>query len=220
MTAVGRIDDSAGADGGSGDGNGDAREGRPVSRLSGRVALVTGAARGQGRSHAARLAAEGADVIGIDVCQDMVGIDYPMATPDDLAETAGMVEAAGRRMVTDIVDVRDIDALRRAVDGAVARLGRLDVVVANAGVCAVRRWDEVDAALWDTIIGINLTGAWNTCIVALPHLLRTGGGSIVLVSSAAGLKGQPFFAPYSASKHGLVGIMRSLANELGGAASG
>ena len=189
-------------------------------RLAGRVALVTGAARGQGRSHAVRLADEGADVIGIDVCRDMAGIDYPMATPDDLADTARMVEATGRRVVTDIVDVRDIEALRCAVDAAAGQLGRLDVVVANASVCAVRCWDEVDAELWETIIGINLTGAWNTCVVALPHLLRGGRGSIILVSSAAGLKGQPFFAPYSATKHGLVGIMRSLANELEDAASG
>ena len=187
-----------------------------AGRLSGKVALITGAARGQGRSHAVRMAAEGADIIGMDVCRDMAGIDYPMATPDDLAETARMVTATGRQVVTDVVDVRDLQALRRAVDAAVEQLARLDVVVANAGVCAVRCWDEVDTELWDTIVGVNLTGAWNTCVASLPHLLRTGGGSIVLVSSAAGLKGQPFFAPYAATKHGLVGIMRSLANEVGG----
>lgn len=219
MTAAG-TDSGAGSHSRTGSdgvhGNGGGRDdSRSAGRLSGRVASVTGAARGQGRSHAVRLATEGADVIGIDLCQDVTGIDYPMATPDDLTETALMVAKAGGRMITDVVDVRDIDGMRRAVDAGVGHLGRLDVVVANAGVCAVRRWDEVDAALWETIIGINLTGAWNTCVVALPHLLRTGGGSIILVSSAAGLKGQPFFAPYSASKHGLVGIMRSLANELG-----
>jgi SDR family mycofactocin-dependent oxidoreductase len=184
-------------------------------RVAGKVALITGAARGQGRSHAVRLAEEGADIIGVDICRDLTELDYPLASPEDLAETVRLVEKAGRRMVTAVVDVRDPEPLRDAVDAGVDELGRLDVAVANAGVCCVRRWDEVTPELWDTVIGVNLTGVWNTCQAALPHLVAAGGGSVILISSAAGLKGQPFFTPYSAAKHGLVGIMRSLANELG-----
>jgi len=187
---------------------------RAAGRVAGKVALVTGAARGQGRSHAVRLAAEGADIIAIDVCAPIAELTYPLATAADLAETARRVEAAGGRIVTASVDVRDAGALADAVTTGTADLGRLDIVVANAGVCSVQRWDEVTPQLWDTILGVNLTGAWNTCVASLPHLLDSGGGSVILISSVAGLKGQPFFTPYVASKHGLVGIMRSLSNEL------
>jgi SDR family mycofactocin-dependent oxidoreductase len=183
-------------------------------RTAGKVALITGAARGQGRSHAVRLAREGADIIALDRCQDLESIPYPLATPADLEETARQVEAAGGRVVTAQVDVRDPEAMAQAVDDGAARLGGLDIVVANAGVCTIQRWDEVTPAVWDTVIGINLTGAWVTATAALPHLIEAGGGSIILISSVAGLKGQPFLAPYVASKHGLVGIMRVLANEL------
>ncbi len=183
-------------------------------RVAGKVALITGAARGQGRSHAVRLAAEGADIIGIDLCTDVASIPYPLATPDDLAETVRLVEATGARMVAAEADVRDPDALAAAVGDGVGRLGRLDIAIANAGVCSVQRWDEVTPAVWDAVIGINLTGAWNTCVAAIPALVEAGGGSMVLISSVAGLKGQPFLAPYVASKHGMVGVMRTLANEL------
>jgi NAD(P)-dependent dehydrogenase (short-subunit alcohol dehydrogenase family) len=166
-------------------------------RLDGKVALVTGAARGQGRSHAVRLAEEGADVIGLDICRDLSELDYPLASTADLAATSDLVVQTGRRMITSVVDVRDLGALRHAVDDGVEQLGRLDVVVANAGVCAVRKWEEIDPELWDVIIGTNLTGVWNTCAATLPHLVAGGGGSLILVSSAAGLKGQPFFAPYT-----------------------
>jgi SDR family mycofactocin-dependent oxidoreductase len=189
------------------------RSGRP-GRTSGKVVLITGAARGQGRSHAVRLAREGADIIALDRCQDLEPISYPMATPADLDETARLVEAAGGRVVTAQVDVRDPEAMQAAVDDGVTRLGGLDIVVANAGVCSIQRWDEVTPEVWDTVIGINLTGAWNTAVASIPHLLEAGRGSIILISSVAGLKGQPFLAPYVASKHGLVGIMRVLANEL------
>jgi len=183
-------------------------------RTAGKVALITGAARGQGRSHAVRLAREGSDIIALDRCRDLESIPYPLATPDDLEETARQVEAAGGRVVTAQVDVRDPEAMAHAVNDGAARLGGLDIVVANAGVCTIQRWDEVTPAVWDTVIGINLTGAWNTAAASVPHLLEAGGGSIILISSVAGLKGQPFLAPYVASKHGLVGIMRVLANEL------
>ena len=185
-----------------------------TGRVAGKVALITGAARGQGRSHAVRLAREGADIIAVDVCSDVAGIAYPLALPDDLEETARLAEEAGARVVIAQVDVRDRDALTHAVGRGVDRLGRLDIAVANAGVCTIQRWDEVDPAVWDTVIGINLTGAWNTCVASIPHLLAAGRGSIILISSAAGLKGQPFLAPYVASKHGIVGVMRTLANEL------
>ncbi len=187
---------------------------RPPGRVTGKVALVTGAARGQGRSHAVGLATEGADIIALDVCAPIAELAYPLATASDLAETARQVETAGGRIVTASVDVRDAGALADAVTTGTAQLGRLDIVVANAGVCSVQRWDEVTPQLWETILGVNLTGAWNTCVASIPHLLGSGGGSIILVSSVAGLKGQPFFTPYVASKHGLVGIMRSLSNEL------
>jgi SDR family mycofactocin-dependent oxidoreductase len=183
-------------------------------RVAGKVALITGAARGQGRSHALRLAREGADIIGVDLCADLEAIPYPLATPADLDETARLVTEAGARMVTAVVDVRDAEALSAAVGEGVDRLGRLDIVVANAGVCTIQRWDELTAAVWDTVVGINLTGTWNTCVAAIPHLIGSGGGSVVLISSVAGLKGQPFLAPYVASKHGMVGVMRTLANEL------
>jgi SDR family mycofactocin-dependent oxidoreductase len=183
-------------------------------RVSGKVALITGAARGQGRSHAVRLAREGADIIGVDVCSDLDSVAYSLATPADLDKTARMVEEVGGRMVTAQVDVRDHDALVDAVIDGVDQLGRLDIAIANAGVCSIQRWDEVEPAVWDTVIGINLTGAWNTCVASIPHLQAGGGGSMILVSSTAGLKGQPFLTPYVASKHGMVGVMRSLANEL------
>jgi SDR family mycofactocin-dependent oxidoreductase len=189
---------------------------RTTGRVAGKTALVTGAARGQGRSHAVRLAAEGADILAVDICAPVDHLDYATATPDDLATTARLVEEAGARVVTRTVDVRDGRALAGAVADGVAELGRLDIAVANAGVCSVQRWDEVTPEVWDTVIGVNLTGVWNTCAAVIPHLLDAGGGSIILISSVAGLKGQPFFTPYSASKHGLVGIMRSLANELAG----
>lgn len=187
---------------------------RTRGRVAGKVALVTGAARGQGRSHALRLASEGADILAVDVCAPLDHISYATATPDDLATTARLVTEAGGRVVTAEVDVRDAAGLAAAVAEGAATLGGLDIAVANAGVCSIQRWDEVTPELWDTVIGINLTGVWNTCTAAIPHLLERGGGSMILISSTAGLKGQPFLTPYVASKHGLVGIMRSLSNEL------
>ncbi len=183
-------------------------------RVAGRVALVTGAARGQGRNHSVRLAAEGADIIAVDRCADVDDIPYPMATPAELEETARLVAATGARVVTARIDVRDPDALAGAVSDGVQQLGRLDIAVANAGVCTVQRWDEVTPAVWDAVIGINLSGAWNTCVASIPHLLESPAGSLILISSVAGLKGEPFLAPYVASKHALVGLMRMLANEL------
>jgi SDR family mycofactocin-dependent oxidoreductase len=193
----------------------DDRAGRVAgSRVAGKVALITGAARGQGRSHAVRLAEEGADIIAIDICADIPSIEYPMGTADELAETGRQVEAAGRRVVTATADVRDPVGLTAAINAGVSQLGRLDIAVANAGICTIQPWNQVDPQVWNDIIAINLTGVWHTCSAAAPHLIAAGGGSLILISSTAGLKGQPFVAPYAAAKHGVVGVMHVLTNEL------
>jgi SDR family mycofactocin-dependent oxidoreductase len=183
-------------------------------RVENKVALVTGAARGQGRSHAVRLAAEGADIIAVDICAPIPTVPYPLATPGDLAQTVKQVEAQDRRIISAQVDTRDAAALREAVDAGVAELGRLDVIVANAGICVLAAWDEVTAEIWRDIIDVNLTGTWNTLMAGTPHLIAAGGGSIIVTSSTAGLKGLPFLTPYVASKHALTGLTRSFAHEL------
>jgi SDR family mycofactocin-dependent oxidoreductase len=185
-----------------------------AGRVAGKVAFITGAARGQGRSHAIRLAEEGADIIGIDICRDYDDVPYPLATEADLAETVKAVEALDRRIVATVADVRDAAALKAAVDGGVAQLGRLDIVSANAGICTVQSWDEVTPQVWQDTLDTNLTGVWNTMVVSVPHLIAAGGGSIICTSSTAGIKGLPWTAPYVAAKHGVVGIARSMANEL------
>jgi SDR family mycofactocin-dependent oxidoreductase len=185
-----------------------------MGRVDGKVAFITGAARGQGRSHALRLAEEGADVIGVDICGPIDNLPYPPATPDDLKETIRQVEALDRRIVAAQVDTRDRAGLQQAIEDGVAQLGHLDVVVANAGICIPAGWDQVTPKVWQDTIDINLTGVWNTVSLAAPHLVSRGGGSIIITSSAAGLKGLPFLAPYVAAKHGVVGIMRALAHEL------
>jgi SDR family mycofactocin-dependent oxidoreductase len=185
-----------------------------MARCEGKVALITGAARGQGRSHALRLAEEGADIIALDICRDYETVAYPLATPEDLSETVAAVEALDRRIVARQADVRDRDAVAGAIHDGVAELGQLDVVVANAGICTVQPWNEVTPQAWHDVIDTNLTGVWNTCVHAVPHLIAGGGGSMILTSSTAGLKGMPFIAPYVAAKHGIVGIMRVLAIEL------
>ncbi|MFN8198594.1 MAG: mycofactocin-coupled SDR family oxidoreductase [Nakamurella multipartita] len=185
-----------------------------MGRVEGKVAFITGAARGQGRSHAVRLAEEGADIIAVDICAQLDTVPYPMATPEDLAQTVKEVEALDRRIVALPDDVRDAAALREAVERGVAELGRLDIVCANAGICTIQAWDEVTPAAWQDTLDTNLTGVWNSMVVAIPHLIAAGGGSMIATSSTAGIKGLPFLAPYVAAKHGVVGIARSLANEL------
>src|ERR1700683_5606441 len=162
-----------------------------AGRGAGKVAFITGAARGQGRSHAIRLAEEGADIIAVDVCHDYPTVGYALGTEADLAETAKAVEALDRRVVATQADVRDAAALKAAVDNGVAQLGRLDIVCANAGICTVQSWDEVTAAVWQDTLDTNLTGVWNTMVAAAPHLIAAGGGSIICTSSTAGLKGLP-----------------------------
>ncbi|WP_293340128.1 mycofactocin-coupled SDR family oxidoreductase [Mycobacterium sp.] len=167
-----------------------------------------------GRSHALRLAQEGADLILVDICQSLPQIEYPLATEDDLAETVRLVTDFGHRCVSRIVDVRDDTQLRSAVDEGVSELGGLDGAVANAGVLTVASWDNTTAEQWRTVVDVNLIGVWNTCAAAIPHLLNQGGGSLVNVSSAGAMKGFPLQTPYTAAKHGVVGLTLALANEL------
>ncbi|ART67941.1 3-ketoacyl-ACP reductase [Mycobacterium dioxanotrophicus] len=182
-------------------------------RVAGKRVLITGAARGMGRSHAVRLAEEGADVILVDICASLPEVEYPLATPEELDETARLVTELGGKAVTAVVDVRDAAALAAAVDDGVAQLGGLDAAVANAGVLTAGTWDTTTAEQWRTVVDVNLIGTWNTCAAALPHLVERGG-SLVNISSAAGIKGTPLHTPYTASKHGVVGMSRALANEL------
>ncbi|HEV7709572.1 MAG TPA: mycofactocin-coupled SDR family oxidoreductase [Asanoa sp.] len=186
-----------------------------MGRVEGKVAFITGAARGQGRSHALRLAEEGADIIAIDLCGQVDSVPYPMSTPDDLAETVKAVEALDRRIVATQADVRDYAAVKRAVDDGVAQLGRLDIVSANAGISSVGRADELSEQTWRDMIDTNLTGVWHTAKAAIPALKAGGaGGSMVLTSSAAGLMAMENIGHYVSAKHGVIGLMRTLALEL------
>ena len=185
-----------------------------MGRMDGKIAFVTGAARGQGRNHAIRLAQEGADIIAVDICEDIEHAIAPLAREEQFQETAAAVEAAGRRVHAARADIRDHAGLKAVLDEGVEKLGGLDVVVANAAVLSLQSWNDVTPAIWNAVIETNLTGTWNTCDVAARHLVDRGGGSMILISSVAGIKGQPFLLPYTAAKHGVVGIMRSLANEL------
>jgi SDR family mycofactocin-dependent oxidoreductase len=191
--------------------------------LEGKVAVITGAARGQGRSHAVGLAREGADIIAIDLCGPVDAVTYPMADAADLQETARLVEEQDRRIVTRIADVRDREALQAAVTEGVAELGGLDIVLANAGIWAVRLDEPTDPAvreqIWRDTIAINLTGVWHTVEVTAPILIAGGkGGAIVITSSTQGLKGAAnndiSLTAYTASKHGVVGLMRASAIDL------
>ncbi|WP_319431526.1 mycofactocin-coupled SDR family oxidoreductase [Mycobacterium sp. RTGN5] len=189
-----------------------------TGRVEGKVAFITGAARGQGRSHAVRLAQEGADIIAVDVCRRISSNDdIPAPTPDDLAETADLVKGLNRRIVTAEVDVRDYDALKAAVDSGVEQLGRLDVIVANAGIGnGGQTLDQTSESDWTDMIDVNLSGVWKTVKAAVPHLISAGrGGSIILTSSVGGLKAYAHTGHYIAAKHGVVGLMRTFAVELG-----
>jgi SDR family mycofactocin-dependent oxidoreductase len=188
-----------------------------MGKLDGKVAFISGAARGQGRSHAVRLAQEGADIVAIDVCKQLNAVRYPMSTPEDLEQTVKEVESLGRRIFARQADVRDIEEMQRAFDDGQRELGPVGIVIANAGigpggpVSAEEQWEEV--------VGVNLTGVWNTGRVAIPSMIERGeGGAIVLTSSTGGLIGPGIGAPgtlaYIAAKHGVIGLMRSWANYL------
>ena len=186
-----------------------------MGRVEGKVAFITGAARGQGRSHALRLAQEGADIIAIDVCEAVPTNNIPPATEEDLAETVRQVEALDRRIVASKADVRDYDGLKAAVDAGVAELGRLDIVAANAGIAGTpAQAADIPDDHWTTMIDINLSGVWHTAKATIPHLKAAGGGSIIITSSDAGLFAYPNMSHYVSAKHGLVGLMRTLALEL------
>ncbi|MGB3011521.1 MAG: mycofactocin-coupled SDR family oxidoreductase [Mycobacterium sp.] len=185
--------------------------------LEGRVAFVTGAARGQGRAYAVRLAQEGADVIISDICAPVSQtIPYPGATPDDLAETVRLVEAEGRKVLARQVDIRDDAAVRTLVADGIEQFGRLDVLVANAGVLSWGRLWELTDEQWNSVIDVNLTGTWRTLRAVIPAMIEAGnGGSIIIVSSSGGLKATPGNGHYAASKHGLTAMTNTLALELG-----
>lgn len=184
-------------------------------RFEDQVVLVTGAARGQGRATAEAFAREGADIIAVDICAP-IAADSPPSNPDDFAATIAAVEGHGRRILARSGDVRDLAGLETIVSDGVAAFGRLDVVSANAGISGMGRSDQLEEAQWDTMIAVNLSGVWRTCRAAIPHMVRgRRGGAIVLTASAAGLKALPYVSHYSAAKHGVVGLMRSLAAELG-----
>ena len=190
-----------------------------MGTLDGKVAFISGIARGQGRSHALRLAGEGADIIGVDICHDIAAMDYPNATPADLAETTKLIEQLDRRVITSEVDVRDFDAVRQAIDSGVAELGRLDIVLSNAGIVRLHADTDDPEQLWHDIVGTNLTGGFHVVNAAVPHLIAGGrGGVIVFTGSTAGVR--PVANPgvgalaYTASKWGLVGVCKQLAATL------
>jgi SDR family mycofactocin-dependent oxidoreductase len=194
-----------------------------MGRLEQKVAFITGAARGQGRAHAVKMAQEGADIIAVDLCAQIDTIDYPMATPEDLDETVKRVEDQDRRIVAQRADVRDRDALKAAVDAGLAEFGHLDIVVANAGIASGMGEVGKSPEAWRDAIDVLLTGVYHTIDVAVPSMVeRDMGGSIVITSSTAGLKGiarslaavSAGFLGYTAAKHGVVGLMRLYANAL------
>ena len=185
-----------------------------TSRLEGKIALITGAARGIGRAQAVRFAEEGADIIAVDVCTSVETTVTPPATEADLDETVAQIRAMGRKVESAVVDVRDLEALRSAVDSGVEALGGLDIVCATAGITSSDAALTMSETMWQTMLDVNLTGVWHTTTVAAPHLIERGGGSMTLTSSIAGLRGLVGVAHYTAAKHGVVGLMRSLAKEL------
>jgi SDR family mycofactocin-dependent oxidoreductase len=183
-------------------------------RLKDKVALITGAARGIGRAQAVRFAQEGADVVALDVCGPVDTVVIPHSTPADLDQTAALVTETGARVHAEIVDVRDLDGVRAATDRGVERFSGLDVVCATAGITSRGTALELGENVWRTMLDVNLTGVWHTCRAAAPHLIARGAGAIILTNSIAGLRGLVGVAHYTAAKHGVVGLMRSLANEL------
>ncbi|MFF0817082.1 mycofactocin-coupled SDR family oxidoreductase [Rhodococcus sp. NPDC003318] len=186
------------------------------NRFDGKVAFITGAARGQGRAEAVKFASEGADVIALDACAKFASTPYDGATEEDLAETVRLVEEQGRKIVATKADVRDFAAVTAALDAGLDAFGRIDIVVANAGICSAALSWEITPEQWQETIDVNLTGVFFTCKAAIPKLIEQGeGGSIVITSSVAGIKGVPFYGHYVASKHGVAGLTKTMANELG-----
>lgn len=188
-----------------------------MGRIQDKVVFITGAGAGQGRAHAVYLAKEGADIIALDVCRQVSDkINYPYASEADLDETRKLVEDTGRRCLSVVADVRDTAAMKDAAAQAVGEFGRIDAVLANAGVNTFHPNGSLSIGeeLFDLIVDTNLKGVWNTIQATAPHLIDAGGGSIIITSSAAGIRGQVPYAHYVASKHGVVGLMKAFANEL------
>jgi (+)-trans-carveol dehydrogenase len=187
-----------------------------MGRLTNKVALISGVARGQGRSHAQRLAAEGVSIIGFDGLCTYDTVPYKQATQEDLDETVRLIEAAGGRIYAGRADVRDRAEIERIISAGVAEVGPIDIVVANAGIGITSRpfW-EVSQAEWDDVVGVCLTGVWHTVSAAVPSMIAAGqGGSVIMTSSAAAIKAAPQLSPYIAAKTGVIGMMRSMANDL------
>jgi SDR family mycofactocin-dependent oxidoreductase len=187
-----------------------------VTSLHGKVALITGAARGQGRAHAVTLAAAGADIVAVDSCADIPTAEYPMPTPDDLDRTGKAVEELDRRALTRRVDIRDQAGLDAVVADAVAEFGGIDVVCANASIVSVGRSWELTEEQWQHTLDVDLTGTWRTVKAVIPSMIERGrGGSIIMTASVAGTRGMPNLGAYVAAKHGVMGLMKTMANELG-----
>ncbi|MDH6291320.1 mycofactocin-coupled SDR family oxidoreductase [Rhodococcus opacus] len=185
-------------------------------RLEGKVAFITGAARGQGRAHAVRMASEGADILAFDLADHQDGVLYPSATMADLEETQRLVEKEGRRALIRKGDVRNLDDMRAFVDDGIAELGGVDIVVANAGICTPQTWDNITPKAWQETIDVDLTGVWNTVMASAPQMVAAGkGGSIVLTCSLAGKKAVPYMMHYTTAKHGVTGLSKGFAAELG-----
>jgi SDR family mycofactocin-dependent oxidoreductase len=186
-----------------------------MGRVEGKVAFITGGARGQGRAHAVRLAEEGADIIAVDLCDQVDTVNYPMSTEADFAETARLVEQLDRRIITRQADVRDLGQLEAAVKAGLDEFGKIDIAIANAGILSSGPAWELSVDAWQDMIDINLTGAWKTARAVIPSMIERGqGGAIVLTSSNAGLIAFPNLAHYTSAKHGVTGLMKTLAVEL------
>lgn len=187
-----------------------------MGRVEGKVALITGAARGQGRSHAVRLAEEGADIYALDICAEIGDTAHTMGTVEDLDETRRLVEKTGRRIITAVADVRDLRAMETAAADCLEAFGKVDVVCANAGISTYGTTWELSPKMWKDVLDVDLTGVWHTIRATVPHMIAAGnGGSIIITSSSAAMTGIPNLAHYTAAKMGVVGICRVLAQEVG-----
>ncbi|MEU4060275.1 mycofactocin-coupled SDR family oxidoreductase [Rhodococcus qingshengii] len=186
-----------------------------MTRLAGKTAFITGAARGQGRAHAVRLAEEGANIIALDICRDLDTVSYAGSTTDELDHTVKLVEAAGGRIIAEVADVRQSPEIEKAVDRGIEAFGGIDILAVNAGIAGYGPAIELSETDWQEMIDVNLTGAWKTVRAVAPSMIEAGlGGSIILTSSAAGMIAFPNLAHYTAAKHGLIGLMKVLAVEL------
>ena len=185
-----------------------------MGMLDGKVALITGGSRGQGRAHAVTCAREGAEVVIVDIAEQMATVPYPMARPDDLDETVKLIEAYDRRALAIKADVRSQQQLDQAVARGIAEFGKIDILIANAGIWTQAPFWELTDDQWDEMIGVNLTGVWKSAKAVTPHMIERGSGSIVITSSTNGWEAGLNYAHYVAAKHGVIGLMKNIALEL------